>query len=91
MGTLCGTRPARGDAAEFSRRRPLGIKQERNGIELLQPVNIKWYIWRPIMSEPQLCTLKELRDGTYNINDLADMHEALDVIQENMRRLNNGK
>ena len=42
------------------------------------------------MSEPQLCKLRELKDGTYSINDLADMHEALDVIQENMRR-SNGK
>ena len=52
------------------------------------PVNINWYIWRPIVSEPQLCTLKELKDGTYNINDLADMHEALDVMHENIRRAN---
>lgn len=30
------------------------------------------------MRDPPLCTLKELRDGTYNINDLADFHEAMD-------------
>jgi len=26
-----------------------------------------------------LCTLRELSDGTYNINDWADMHEYLDL------------
>ncbi len=36
-------------------------------------------MWRPIVSKPQLCTLKELQDGTYSIDDLADMHEALDM------------
>lgn len=39
------------------------------------------------MSEPPLCTLRELQDGTYTINDLADMHEALDLQAEYHRRL----
>ena len=26
-----------------------------------------------------MCSLKELQDGTYSIEDLADMHEALDL------------
>lgn len=30
------------------------------------------------MRDPRLCTLRELRDGTYTINDLADFHEAMD-------------
>jgi len=38
------------------------------------------------MREPPLCTLKELRDGTYTINDLADMHEAMDEEAEYRRR-----
>ena len=36
-------------------------------------------IWRPIIAEPPLCRLHELQDGTYSIDDLADMHEALDL------------
>jgi len=39
------------------------------------------------MNEPQLCTLCELMDGTYSINHLADMHEAMDERAEYMRRL----
>lgn len=31
------------------------------------------------MRDPPLCTVKQLRDGTYNINDIADMHEAMDA------------
>lgn len=44
--------------------------------------NLNMYIWRPIISSPSLCFLKDLQDGTYNINDLADMHEALDLLSE---------
>lgn len=38
------------------------------------------------MHTPQLCTLAQLRDGTYNLNDLADMHEVMDEAQEYQRR-----
>jgi len=43
------------------------------------------------MCEPQLATLKEMQDGTYSINDLADMHEALDVKEECIRLANKEK
>ena len=33
---------------------------------------------RPVMRDPPLCTLKQLQDGTYTLNDLADFHEAMD-------------
>lgn len=36
-------------------------------------------IWRPVIAEPPLCTRKELSDGTYSIDDLADMNEILDL------------
>ena len=39
------------------------------------------------MRDPPLCTLRELQDGTYSINDLADMHEALDEEAEYRRRM----
>lgn len=42
--------------------------------------NLDLYLWRPILSEPPLCSLKELQDGTYGINDLMDMHEALNLM-----------
>jgi hypothetical protein len=36
---------------------------------------------------PQLCQLWELQDGgRYTLDDLMDMHEALDVEEENERR-----
>jgi len=34
------------------------------------------------MHDPQLCKLRELQDGTYSINDLADMHEVMDEQRE---------
>lgn len=42
---------------------------------------------RPVMRDPPLCTLKDLKDGTYNINDLADFHEAMDEELEYQRRM----
>ena len=41
---------------------------------------------RPIMRDPPLCTLRELQDGTYTIDDLADFHEAMDEEVEYQRR-----
>jgi len=43
-------------------------------------------IWRPIIAEPPLCKLHELEDGTYSIDDLADLHEALDLKEEIQRK-----
>lgn len=38
------------------------------------------------MRDPPLCALRELQDGTYSINDLADFHEAMDEEAEYARR-----
>ncbi len=51
------------------------------------PKNIDVYLWRPCTSEPPLCTYSQLKDGTYDINDLADMHEYLDIQEENKKRI----
>ena len=45
-------------------------------------------MWGPILSEPPLCALRELQDGTYSIDDLADMHEAMGMKAEVYRLLN---
>ncbi len=42
-------------------------------------------MWRVIAAEPSLGTLKEFQDGTYSIDDLADMHEALNAREEVLR------
>lgn len=38
------------------------------------------------MRNPPLCTLRELQDGTYGINDLADFHEVMAEESEYQRR-----
>jgi uncharacterized protein DUF6889 len=38
------------------------------------------------MRNPPLCTLHELSDGTYSLDDLADFHEAMDEEEEYLRR-----
>jgi hypothetical protein len=43
------------------------------------------------MRDPPLCTLKELKDGTYTLNDLADFHEAMDEEVEYQHRLEESK
>ena len=46
---------------------------------------------RPVMRDPPLCTLRELKDGTYSLNDLADFHEAMDEEAEYQRRIEASK
>lgn len=41
---------------------------------------------RVCVSEPPLARYCELIDGTYTIDELADMHETLDEIDEYKRR-----
>lgn len=41
---------------------------------------------RPVMRDPPLCTLRELQDGTYTLDDLADFWEAMDEEEEMARR-----
>lgn len=43
-------------------------------------------LWRPVINEPPLCDLKDLEDGTYNLCDLLDFHEVLDLKAEQVRR-----
>lgn len=40
----------------------------------------RMYLFRPIMAEPPLCSLVELK-STLDICDLADLHEVLDIKQ----------
>lgn len=37
------------------------------------------YLHRPIIADPPLCSLRELQDGTYSLDDLITLHEILDV------------
>jgi len=56
-------------------------------VEYVGPSNVDLYLWRPCLSDPALCRdFYLLEDGTYSIDDLADMHEVLDVLTENRRR-----
>jgi hypothetical protein len=41
---------------------------------------------RPVMRDPALCEYRQLQDGTYSLNDLADFHEAMDEEAEYERR-----
>jgi hypothetical protein len=41
---------------------------------------------RPTRSDPPMAFLHQLKDGTYSLNDLADMHETLDEEAEYQKR-----
>lgn len=34
---------------------------------------------RPMLVNPPMCTLKELKDGTYNLYDLEMMHQIIEL------------
>lgn len=46
---------------------------------------------RPVMRDPPLCSLRQLQDGTYSINELADFHEAMDEEAEYQRRFDEAR
>jgi len=37
------------------------------------------YLHRPLLNEPPMCSLKDLQDGTYSMEDLMTMHELMDL------------
>jgi hypothetical protein len=37
------------------------------------------FLIRPLLVNPPMCTLKELKDGTYNLYDIEMMHQILDI------------
>lgn len=41
--------------------------------------NIDPVLHRPMLANPPLCTLSELQDGTYSLEDLFMMNEILDL------------
>lgn len=54
---------------------------------------VKSYLMRPVLSDPPLCGLVDLKT-TLTIDDLADMHEALNVREANAiesRKPKNGR
>jgi len=49
--------------------------------------HIDWEVWVPVVRTPPLCTLRELQDGTYTIADLADMNDAIALLDEAQARM----
>lgn len=41
--------------------------------------NVDEFLHRPLITDPPMCTLKELQDGTYSIQDVMIMNELLDL------------
>lgn len=60
-------------------RRPVG--QGKTVDEGRYP-NVNGFLHRPLLNDPPLCTLKELQDGTYSLEDVFLMHELLDLKSE---------
>jgi len=37
------------------------------------------YLIRPLLVNPAMCTLKELKDGTYTLYDVEVMHQIIEI------------
>ena len=57
----------------------LAGKTSGSEIDALYFPNVNAFLHRPMLSDPPMCTLKELQDGTYSIIDLTLMNELLDL------------
>jgi hypothetical protein len=42
------------------------------------------FLWRPILKN--LCKMESLNDGSLDLIDIAEAHDALDIEAENQRR-----
>ena len=47
------------------------------------------FLWRPVRAG--LCRWSEVLDGTYSLDDIADMNELLDVERENQLRIDDAR
>jgi len=77
-----------GELQGFFSRKPLTFKPAKSPypIEPIESANIDELLWAPVLRKPALCTWAELGDGTYTLDDWADMLEAMSVEQEYHRR-----
>ena len=41
--------------------------------------DINFFLHRPLFASPPMLTLKEISDGSYSINDIALMHDIMDM------------
>ena len=44
--------------------------------------DINFFLHRPLFASPPMLTLKEISDGSYSINDIALMHDIMDMKEE---------
>ena len=51
----------------------------KNQINLRDFPNVIPILHNPVIHEPPLCTLKELQDGTYSIDDLMLFNELIEL------------
>ena len=59
-------------------RKPTGQSKGESVDRSMFP-NVEAFLHRPVLSEPPMCTLSQLQDGTYSIEDVAMMNELLDI------------
>lgn len=44
------------------------------------------FLWRPVLAEPPLCSWLDICRPGLTIDDVADMHEALDLKEAALKR-----
>ncbi|MGL5015966.1 MAG: hypothetical protein ACRC6V_17060 [Bacteroidales bacterium] len=44
--------------------------------------DVDFYLYRGVIAEPAMCSIKDLSDGSFSLMDLHIMHELLDIKQE---------
>lgn len=58
---------------------PLTVKS-KSFVELFP--DLDFFLYRGILNTPQMCSLKELTDGSYSMYDIYLLHELMDAQQE---------
>ena len=56
-------------------------KNREDRVELPAPACLDWVLWRPILADPPLATLQDLRT-IYSLADLLEFHVVLDFLED---------
>ena len=52
--------------------------------------SVDFYLYRGVIAQPPVCTMRELSDGSISLHDLHIIHEILDLKQELKQGDDNG-
>ena len=71
--------------------RGLTGESSNSGINEKHYPNVNGFLHRPLLTDPPMCSLRELQDGTYSLEDLMLLNELIDLKIDMQNKANRNK